>query len=76
MNRKVIAVKLNIGEINDLLITYKPQAISMMKLFPQPKHDSAMKRLIIKLESAEIKLKKKMQRERRNKSESNKEIKK
>jgi hypothetical protein len=57
--RKTINIKLNLGEITDLLITYKPKARDAMR-YPHSPEDcnKAMERLIRKLKKAEGKLKK------------------
>jgi hypothetical protein len=57
--RKTIEIKLNLGEISDLLMTYEPRAINAMS-YPNLPEDckKAMERLIRKLNKAKGKLQK------------------
>lgn len=58
--RKTIEIKLNLGEISDLLITYEPKARDAMRYIDSPKDcNKAMERLIRKLNKAKGKLQKK-----------------
>jgi len=61
--RKTIEVKLNFGEITDLLITYEPKARDAMRDKNSPEDcNKAMERLIRKLNKAKRKLQREYKR--------------